>query len=176
MQEGRASDASLSTIHLAADGPGVVCNTSFLTKLNVAPACDCIDSPAALSPACQACRKQITSGSGCRCFSTNAPLQKTLLPFPFHPSVCLQRQSPPLLSHFVWRGRAWLWVSSCSFPLPAPPVAFPLSSHACYCSHQEEVMLLKSEHNPMYLLALQISIFIPSWRGKLCQDVLSKEV
>lgn len=50
-------------------------------------------------------------------------------------------------------------VSSCSFPLP---VAFPLSSDACYCSHQEEVMLLKSEHNPMHPLALQISIFIPS--------------
>lgn len=106
-------------------------------KSSVAPACDSTDSSAALSPACQACRNQITTGSGCRCYSTNAPLQEPKLSsFSLSPLSVPPEVVPPLLSHFISCGGAWMWVSSCSFPLPAPPVGFPLSTHAPYCSHQ----------------------------------------
>lgn len=106
-------------------------------KSNVAPVCDSSHSPAALSPDRQACSNQITAGLGCRCCSTNAPLQEAKPPsFSLSPFSVPPEAVPPLLSHFISCGGTWTWVSSCSFPLPAPPFGFPLSSHARYCSHQ----------------------------------------
>lgn len=162
-RKGRACDASLTTIHLTADGPGAVCDPCS-QKSSVAPACDSTDSPAALSPACQACSYRTG-----RCSSTNAHCRNSLL-FPFTHQCAPRGSSPPLLSRFI----------SCGFsPVPSPCLLLLLLHGATMhitATIKEEMMLLKSEHSPMYLLALQISIFIPPWRGKLCQDVLNKEV
>lgn len=105
-------------------------------KSSVTPACNSTDSPGALSPPTRSTEPN-NHRLRCRHSGTNGPLQEPKPPSSSLPPFSVPPEAlPTLLSHFISCGGVWMWVSSCSFPLPAPPVCFPLSSHACYCSHQ----------------------------------------